>query len=184
MSLSVFAFSAAHGFVEFERGVEFVLELGEVEEAPPPPPGIDIVEIAPEHYRGAYEVWIEGVSDIPTSEPAETMPYDKWLKDGLEKELVLVALEGETVVGFAALEDRDRKAGLAGNDLTTVRRSHRRRGIAEALKRTQLARARELGYRSVVTGQDDRNLGMQRLNEKLGYRPLPATIMVRRTLGE
>jgi L-amino acid N-acyltransferase YncA len=176
------AFARHHGFTEFERGVEFALDLGE-DEPPPPPPGIEIREIAPEHYPGAYEIWIEGVADIPTSEPADMMPYDKWLKDGLEKELVLVALDGDTVVGFAALENRDREAGLASNDLTTVRRSHRRRGIAEALKRTQLARARELGYRTVVTGQDEGNLGMRRLNEKLGYRSLPATIMIRRSLA-
>jgi mycothiol synthase len=175
------AFAAHHGFSEFERGVELVRELRR-EEPPAPPVGIEIAELAPEHQPGAYEIWIEGVSDIPSTEPAEVMPYDRWLTETLAKELVLVALDGETVVGFAALEDRDREAGLAGNDLTTVRRSHRRRGIAEALKRAQLARARELGYRTVVTGQDERNVAMQRLNEKLGYRPLPATIMVRRPL--
>ncbi len=161
------AFATRHAFTEFERGVELERELGE-EDAPPPPPGIEIADLAPPHYPGAHEIWIEGVADSPSTDPPEVMPYDRWLTETLAKELVLVALDGETVVGFAALEDRDREAGLAGNDLTTVRRSHRRRGIAEALKRAQLARAGELGYRTVVTGQDDRNLAMRRLNEKLG----------------
>jgi GNAT superfamily N-acetyltransferase len=177
------AFADQRGFVEFERGVELLRQLAD-EDVPPPPTGIEIVELAPEHYSAAYEIWIEGVADIPTCEPAEVMAYERWLTETLAKELVLVALDGEMVAGFAALEDRDREAGLAGNDLTTVRRSHRRRGIAEALKRAQLVRARQLGYRRVVTGQDEANIAMQRLNEKLGYEPLPATIMVRRSLGK
>ena len=179
------AFAAHHGFVELERGVEFVRELEEEEEeeVPPPPPGIEIEELAPEHFRGAYEIWTEGVADIPSTEQAEVKPFDRWLTETLAKELVLLALDGPTVVGFAALDDRDREAGLAENDLTTVRRSHRGRGIAEALKRTQFARAAERGYRRVVTGQDEGNMPMRRLNEKLGYRPLPATILMRRPLG-
>jgi len=176
------AFAARHGFAELERGVEFGREL-EDDEVPPPPPGIEIAELAPEHYRGAHEIWTEGVADIPSTEQAEVKPFDRWLTETVAKELVLVALDGPTVVGFAALDDRDREAGLAENDLTTVRRSHRGRGIAEVLKRTQFARAAERGYRRVVTGQDEGNMPMRRLNEKLGYRPLPATILMRRPLG-
>src|SRR5262249_40889951 len=115
------AFASQHGFTEFERGIELVLELRD-EQPPPAPEGIQIAELAPGHYEGAYEMWIEGVADIPSSEPEEVKPYDRWLTETLAKELVLVALEGETVVGFAALEDRDREAGVVGNDLTTVRR--------------------------------------------------------------
>ena len=176
------AFAAHHGFVEFERAVELVLEL-RVGEPPPPPPGIEIVELAPAHYGGAYEVWTEGVADIPSTDQPEVKPYARWLREAvLDKELVLVALDCEEVVGFAALEDRNREVGLAGNDLTAVRRSHRRRGIAEALKRAQLSLAYQRGYRTVVTGTHEENAGMRRLNEKLGYRPLPATIGVCRPL--
>jgi GNAT superfamily N-acetyltransferase len=127
-------------------------------------------------------VWLEGASDMPSSEAPPQKPFERWLEEARSQELVLVALDGEQVVGFAALEARDRDAGVAGNELTTVRRSYRRRGIAEALKRTQIAWAAEQGYRQIVTGTDEANVGMRRLNEKLGYRPLPATIMVRRSL--
>ena len=173
-----------HGFVEFERGVELVLELGRAEAPEAPPESIEIVELAPLHYPGAYEIWCEGVSDMPSAEAPAQKPFARWLEEAIAQELVLVALDGEQVVGFAALEDRDRAAGVAGNDLTTVRRSHRRRGIAEGLKRTQLAWAADHGYRSIVTGTDEENAGMRRLNEKLGYRPLPASIMLRRSLAD
>jgi GNAT superfamily N-acetyltransferase len=176
------AFVARHGFAEYERGAEYMVEL-DGKPAPPPPPGIEIVELTPEHYPGAYEIWIEGAADAPHADPPSPMPYERWLSETGAKELVLVAVEAGEVVGFAALEDRNRAEGAAGNDLTTVCRSHRRRGIAEALKREQLARAADLGYVTVVTGQHEDNVGMRHLNEKLGYRPLPATIMVRRPLG-
>jgi predicted N-acetyltransferase YhbS len=178
------AFAAHHRFVEYERVVELVRELGD-EVVPTPPAGIRIVELTPEHNAGAYEVWNEGVADIPSSDRTDVKSLDRWLEDAvLDKELVLVALDAGEVVGFAALEDRNREAGLAGNDLTTVRRSHRRRGIAEALKRTQLALAAERGYRRVITGTHEDNAGMRRVNEKLGYQPMPATIGVRRSLLE
>jgi GNAT superfamily N-acetyltransferase len=178
------AFAGHHGFVEVERGVEYELELLSLQPLPPSPEGIEIVELAAEHHPGAYEIWIEGTSDAPSSDAPAPMSFERWLEETIAKELVLIALDGEEVVGFAALEDRDRDAGLAGNDLTTTRRSHRRRGIAEALKRRQLAWAAEHGYRTVVTDQDEANLGMQRLNEKLGYRRLPGTVLLRRSLRE
>jgi len=178
------AFAERRGFAEFERGVEFVLELSPAQLPAAPPEGIEIVQLAPEHYPSAHQVWLEGVCDIPSTDAPSPMPFERWLEESIAKELALVALDGEEVVGFAALEDRDREAGVAGNDLTTVRRSHRRRGIAEALKRTQLAWAADHGYRTIVTGQDEANLGMRRLNEKLGYRPLPGSIMFRRSLLE
>lgn len=177
------AFAERHGFVEIERGVELVLELSHTQPPAMPPEGIEIVELAPAHYSSAHELWLEGVSDMPSADAPSPMAFERWLEEARSQSLVLVALDREQVVGFAALEDRDREAGVAGNDLTTVRRSHRRRGIAEALKRTQLAWAADRGYRSIVTGTDEANAGMRRLNEKLGYRPLPATIMVRKALG-
>ena len=60
-------------------------------------------------------------------------------------------------------------------------RSHRGRGIAEALKRAQIAWAAEHGYRRIVTATHDANEPMRRLNEKLGYRELPALLDL--TLG-
>ena len=64
------------------------------------------------------------------------------------------------------------------NGLTAVLRSHRRRGIATALKRAQLAWAAEHGYREVVSEMVAGNDGMRAVNERLGYRPLPASIVV------
>jgi mycothiol synthase len=64
--------------------------------------------------------------------------------------------------------------------LTATRRSHRRRGIATVLKRTEIAWAAENGYRELITFTQDRNEGMQAINLALGYKPQPPWIRVRR----
>jgi mycothiol synthase len=56
--------------------------------------------------------------------------------------------------------------------LTAVRRSHRRQGIATALKRAQMAWAAEHGYRELVSDMVEGNAAMRAVNERLGYRPL------------
>jgi mycothiol synthase len=66
--------------------------------------------------------------------------------------------------------------------MTTVIRSHRGRGVAEALKRTEIAWAAAHGYRQLTTSTHSDNEPMRRLNEKLGYRELPAILDVARPL--
>jgi mycothiol synthase len=66
----------------------------------------------------------------------------------------------------------------ADNLLTAVRRPWRRRGIATALKREQIARAREAGIEQIYTTNDELNVGMRGVNARLGYRPAPTRILV------
>jgi len=175
-------FSERRGFVEFERSVELALELRGDEQPLVPPPGIEIAELSDGLHESAYETFADGVADIPSAEPLHVPPFERWLDKASTSPLTLVALDGHRVVGLAELEIRHPEAGLLGNQLTTVRRSHRRRGIAEALKRHQIAWAAAHGYRRLVTSNDETNEPMRALNEKLGYRPLPALIGLRRRL--
>jgi hypothetical protein len=46
------------------------------------------------------------------------------------------------------------------------------------LKRAQIAWASEHGYREIVTAMVDGNAAMRAVNERLGYEPLPAWIVV------
>jgi GNAT superfamily N-acetyltransferase len=64
-----------------------------------------------------------------------------------------------------------------------VKRSWRRRGLAGALKRTQIAWAKERGYERVATQNEMRNEPIRRLNERLGYRPSPGRIIMRGPLA-
>ena len=62
--------------------------------------------------------------------------------------------------------------------LTAVKRPFRGRGIATALKLAQIARARDAGVMELFTTNDAENVGMRKVNERLGYKPLPAEIVV------
>jgi GNAT superfamily N-acetyltransferase len=175
-------FVRRRGFKILDRVVALALELEPGAQAPVPPDGIEIVELDQTRREAAFEVYAQGVVDMPTAAPLDPGSLSDWLVEVEGRPLTLVALEGECVVGYADLEVRDAAARVAGNGMTTVVRSHRGRGIAEALKRTQIAWAASHGYRRLTTATHSDNEPMRRLNEKLGYRELPALLDVTRPL--
>ena len=63
--------------------------------------------------------------------------------------------------------------------MTGVKRAWRGRGIAGALKRAQIAWAKEQGYKRLATQNELRNEPIRRLNERLGYKETPGQIIVR-----
>ena len=171
-------FVETRGFVVEDRLVSLSLDVRPGLRPPTPPGGIEIVELEEAQFGEAYAVFCEGAADIPASEPQEPRPFDDWTAQLPVHPLTLVALDSGHVVGYADLELRSAERELLDNNLTTVRRSHRGRGIAEALKRTQIAWASERGFLRIITATHDGNKPMRRLNEKLGYRQLPAQLDV------
>jgi mycothiol synthase len=169
------------GFEEYGRQVELSRQVRDDEEqVSPPPPDIEITELRDEHLEGAYAVAVECFPDMPVSPPITAAPFDEWREEEVPGPITFVALAGEQVVGYAALLDR--VDGLAEHGLTAVRRTHRGRGIATLLKQAQLRWAAEHGYRELTTWTQDGNAAMQAVNLKLGYRPRPAVINVRKRL--
>ena len=77
-------------------------------------------------------------------------------------------------MGFASL---DVFPGAVFHGLTGVKRAWRRRGVGSALKRAQIAAARTEGFDRLVTESEERNEPMRRLNEGLGYRPIPGMVV-------
>jgi mycothiol synthase len=152
------------------------LDLAGSEALPPEaPPGISIVTRADRDdlTEELFAVAQEGVADIPGSPGPGT--YEQFLSIEIERptrrpELFFIALHGDEPVGYATLDDFGRDAH---NGLTAVKRAWRRRGVATALKRTQIAAAKQAGFRRLVTGSEERNVAMRSLNAKLGYRPEP-----------
>jgi RimJ/RimL family protein N-acetyltransferase len=63
-------------------------------------------------------------------------------------------------------------------EVEAERKSHRRRGIATAMKRVQIAWAREHGYAEIDSDMVEGNVAMRGVNERLGYAQLPASIVV------
>jgi GNAT superfamily N-acetyltransferase len=134
--------------------------------------GIEIVRLSdrPDLLDALYPIGVEGAEDIPGSDG--TPSFDEWRaffdRPSLRTDLLFVALADGEPVGYCTLTDYGSEAH---HRLTAVRRVWRRRGIATALKRTQIAAAKEAGFERLVTQSEERNVRMRTLNERLGYRP-------------
>jgi GNAT superfamily N-acetyltransferase len=184
------AWAHARGFREVGRNSRLVLDLTAI--APPAveaPPGVEIVTWAerPELARGLWEVAREAAPDVPGEEDTDPGPFEEWLdRDmrgiGDRPEAVFVALEGDEVLGYAKLAFNPERTDRAFHDLTGVKRAHRGRGIAAALKAKQIAWAQEQGYRSLQTANEVRNAPIRHLNQKHGYVLEPGNVIVRRAL--
>ena len=175
------AFAAHHEFDEVHRQVEQVKTLGD-EPPPQPPDGIRFVTVAerPELLRAAYDLGVEGWADLATSMPV-TISLDDWLREEATiPEGSFVALAGDEIVGYSGLCRRH--DGVVEDGLTVVRRAWRRRGIAEALKRAELAWAAANGVKQIITWTQEGNDGMRAVNERLGYVYGSVTITVRAPL--
>jgi GNAT superfamily N-acetyltransferase len=83
------------------------------------------------------------------------------------------------VVGYAKFSLGDARPNVAFHDMTGVKRSWRGRGVAGALKRAEIAWAKNNGYARLETFNEERNEPIRRLNERHGYRPTPGQIIVR-----
>ena len=140
------------------------------------PQGVEIVALAdrPELAEALYAVGTEAAADIPGN-PGD-MSIEQWRAIELDRptrrrDLLFVAVVNGEPVGYVSMDDYGRDGH---NGLTAVRRAWRRRGIATALKRTQIAAAKRVGFERLITGSEERNLPMRTLNAKLGYRPEPS----------
>jgi GNAT superfamily N-acetyltransferase len=171
------AYVERRGFVVISQDVEQIRELGD-EAAPEPPPGIALAELRPELLEGVYAVAVEATPDMAIEAAIAAAPYERWLAE-MRGRIVVVALEGEQVVGFATLVILAARPDTLEHELTGVLRSHRRRGIAEALKREQIRWAAAAGYRRLVTYTQEGNDAMRSLNLKLGYRERLASLSVK-----
>jgi mycothiol synthase len=83
-------------------------------------------------------------------------------------EATFIALAGEEVIGYAKLS---LTPPTAGHSMTAVKRAWRGRGIAGALKATEINWALAHGYTELHTSNEERNTPIKRLNARLGYRP-------------
>jgi mycothiol synthase len=165
------AFAERFGFEEVNRQVEQIRDLGDEPETVPPD-GVAFVSIEerPELLREAYELGAAGWADMATPVPV-TISLDDWLRE--EATLPggsFVALADGEIVGFSGLCRTLHDDAIAEDGLTVVRRDWRRRGLATALKRAELAWAARNGIRRVETWTQRGNEGMRAVNERLGFR--------------
>ena len=180
------------GFDEAGREYEVVLDTALAEDPAEPIDGIELVSLAerPDLQQAVHELDSEVGADVPRPEGDDFEPqtFARWREQYLEgpgavPDAVLAALAGDEVVGYTGLRRRGAVSPIAENMLTAVRPHWRRRGIATALKREQVARARAAGIERIFTTNDETNAGMRGVNARLGYQPAPAHIVVKGPLA-
>jgi mycothiol synthase len=125
--------------------------------------------------RVQVETWRAAYADILPQETIDAFDIgvrqDMW-REGLGRtprpgSATFVALAGDEIVGYSGLVRLD--DATAEDGLTVVRRDWRRRGLATALKRAEIAWAAANGVRELVTWTQRGNDGMRAVNEQLGY---------------
>lgn len=186
------SFAQRRGFVEDRREKGVALRLAGID--PPgvePPDGVEIVTWAerPELAREIYDVALEALPDIPGWEDELVEPFDDWLAHdmrgaGDRPEATFLALAGDEVIGYAKFSLTDATPTVAHHDLTGVKRAWRGRGVARALKATQIAWAKEHGYEELRTRNDERNAPIRKVNEDFGYRPTIGRIYLKGPLAD
>jgi GNAT superfamily N-acetyltransferase len=181
------AFARDRGFAEIGRELGLELDLRGLE-APvvEAPAGIELATWAerPDATRGIYEVYREAVPDVPGEEETGIEPFDDWLRIHMQGPTddpgaTFLALSGDEVVGFSKFALSTANPTIAFHDLTGVRRDWRGRGIAGTLKAAQIRWAKEQGYELLRTQNEERNAPIRRLNERFGYTPGTARLLMR-----
>ena len=155
-----------------------LLDLAGETPAPHVPEGYAVVPLRDvrDRTRELHALDAAASADVPETFAEDDVRYAEWTRETLDHpDLSLdgsfVVLHGQRPVSYALLH-AERDAALAANEMTGTLPEYRVRGLARLAKLATIRWAREHGFRTIVTTNDERNLPMLRLNEALGYRPV------------
>jgi GNAT superfamily N-acetyltransferase len=126
--------------------------------------------------RALHALDAAATADVPQIHAEDDVRFEDWVEEvlgspQLSRQGSFVVLAGEEPVAYAFIEV-DPPGRLAANEMTGTSPEHRRRGLARLAKLATIAWAREQDLDAILTGSDSTNVGMLRLNESLGYRPV------------
>ena len=172
-------FLERHGFSRGRSEGVFALDPRAVElPEPTVPDGFCVVPLREviRQERALHEVYVSTHADIPADEPETNIGFEEWLDECLRSPVLdldgsFVVLDVDLPVALTFLFT-ERERGVAEHDMTGTLSGYRRRGLARAVKLAALRWAAANGFQLVSTANDGENVGMQRLNEGLGFRRL------------
>ena len=176
--LGALRFAARWGATEVDRQVELVRPLAAAEPPAVPPPGIELAPFGPERAEDLRALLAAAVEDMPVAGGIGSGFVDELVDELRDARYLVVALDGNAVVGMAGLVRYGAREDALEHAMTTVARRHRGRGIAQALKQACVEWAAGAGYRELVTWTQQHNDAMQAVNERLGFRPGHVSITV------
>ena len=193
-------FLEKRGFMEFMRERDWELDVATFDSSPYrdlirrlKEEGIAIHSLAelvgdPDRNRKLYDLVHELLADTRMAHIHQKLPFDKWVNRSLNREDIpfegyFVAIDGGAYVGKTHFETEESDDTLL-TKLTGVLKSHRRRGIAVALKVASIEWARKQGHSRILTDNESNNTPVLALNERLGFKKLPEWIFYEKRLGD
>ena len=137
--------------------------------------------------RKAYEAGWEFLQDVPFPDPIQKMPFEQYMAEiegpcGMPESWFMAVDQGR-YVGMSQLWRIPAQLSRLQTGLTGVSRTHRRRGIATALKVRAIAGAKEAGFETIRTDNEEKN-PMYALNLKLGFKPIPSWLSYKNELAK
>lgn len=142
---------------------------------------------ASEHnLRNMFELAMRLSRDVPHPEGAPEFTMEDFQQfsrmPGFRPEGLFIATDGERFVGMSGVMTVGGRP--AYTYFTGVDREYRGRGLAMVLKLATIEFVQRLGIPAMRTSNDTVNYPMVAVNEKLGYRRLPARVAMKLELGE
>jgi GNAT superfamily N-acetyltransferase len=139
--------------------------------------------------RRLYEVDMECAFDEPgiSHETWPPLTYEEYAQEmfpphRFDPAAVAIAVLGDEWAGFSSLHFPPDKPDLAWVSFTGVRRAHRGRGLAQALKLLTSRYALQRGCTRVGTSNNEHNPAMLAVNRKFGFVPVPGMYILQKTL--
>ena len=140
-----------------------------------------LMERDPDWLERWYEMETEIVQDIPSPDGITKQPLDEFKKMLAHPHFMTegqhlaidTTMPGGQYVGISGLWHNPQTPEKFNTGLTGVLRSHRRHGIATALKLRAITFAKQRGIKQIDTDNEENN-PMYQINVRLGFKPLPA----------
>jgi ribosomal protein S18 acetylase RimI-like enzyme len=135
-----------------------------------------------ENLERIFDLSMELGADVPHPEGAPQFTLEDIQQfarsPGFRLDGLYVATDGDRFVGMSGVWTREGQP--AYTYFTGVHRGYRGRGLATALKLATIEFVQGLGIAAMRTNNDTLNYPMVAVNEKLGYRRLPARVAMKR----
>lgn len=143
-------------------------------------------ELDPHWQQNIYDLDWKLTLDEPLPTPPTKLPLAQYIKQEIEQPNALhdawyVALDHGRYVGMTQLMKSETDPTRYNTGFTGVVRSHRRRGLATALKTYAIEYAQQRDGRLLRTGNEEHN-PMYTLNRHLGFTDLTANLAFEKTL--
>ena len=146
---------------------------------------ITLTELRKVDKKADYKCWEmerEVAPDMPWIDPIIIPEYDHYREYMLahprfNPDTWFIALDNTIIAGLNNLWKTPIKT-VVSTGLTGVRRKYRKRGIATALKHTNITWAKKSGYQRIRTNNVDSNKAMLNINLGIGFKFIPAWLIM------